>query len=425
MKLRVTLTASVLLALVATHGLAAQQPPSQGAGEMVRLADLLSEAERVHPSIKAEAELVESMRARVPQAKALPDPTLAVGWMGDIAPFVTQGGDPSSYRAISATEQFPYPGKLALKGQIAQKDVDAQQWNLEAARRLVRAEVKSAYYELWAVDQGTASTQRNRDLLERLARIAEEKYRVGMGLQQDVLRSQLEVSRVLQKLVLLLQRRNTLVAQLNSLLLRPPETPIGTLAPVEKSPLNYTLDELIERGVADYPEIRRQDELIEQNQYAINLARKEYYPDFMATYNFEQRSGMPDMHGVMVGINLPIFYRNKQRQGVLEAGASLNSSRQSREAIRTALLFQIKGQYLQARATDELLTLYTRGLVPQSSLTFESSLAPYQTGALDFQSVIANFTSVLDYEVEYYEELAAYQKALVQLEQITDVALAN
>jgi outer membrane protein, heavy metal efflux system len=425
MRFRNALAASIVFSIFAVSELRAQQGQPSGTQDVVKLSDLLSEAERVYPSIQAEAQMVESKRARIPQAKALPDPTVTVGWMGNIRPFSVQHLDPSSYRGISATQDLPYPGKRALRGQIAEKDVAAEQWNLEAARRQVRAEVKSAYYELWAVDQALVNTQKNKGLLEKLARIAEEKYKVGKGLQQDVIRAQLEVSRILQKVTLLNQRRRTLVARINTLLLRPSDAAIGTLAPVAKSPLDYSLDELIEKGVEKSPDIRRQEEFIEQSQYAVNLARLAYYPDFRVGYDYAQRPDMPDMHGFNVTINVPIFYKTKQREGVREAGFALESAKQSREAIRTELLFQVKDQYLQAKASDELLSLYTRALVPQSALALESSLAAYQTGTLDFESLISNFTSVLDYEINYYEELANYQKALVNLEQITDVELAK
>ena len=423
MKFQAKLCAALILSLLAMRDSRAQQAPAPTAPEFVTLADLLSEAERVHPSIRAEIQMVEAKRARVPQVKTLPDPTVSVGWMGNIAPFGVQKGDPSSYRGISAMQEFPYPGKLALRGQIAGQDVKVEQWNLEAARRQVRAEVESTYYELWAADQAIANTQKNKDLLQKLSQIAEEKYRVGKGLQQDVLRAQLEVSNVLQTLTMLGQRRLTLVAKLNSLLLRPPEAPLGALAPVEKSPLAYSLDELIERGVDNSPEIRRQQEGIEQSQYAVNLAQRDYLPDFRVGYDYWQRPGMPDMNGFNAGINVPIFYRSKQREEVKEARFMLEGAKQSREAIRATLQFQVQQEYLHAKTSDQLLTLYTRALVPQSALTLESSLAAYQTGTLDFESLIANFTSVLQYEINYYEELANYQKSLVNLEQITGAEL--
>lgn len=424
MRFRVALRTSLLGVFLMVPVLRAQEGQIPAAESAVRLADLLAEAERVHPAIKAEAQMIESKRARIPQVKSLPDPTVGVGWMGNVRPFSVQHLDPSSYRGINAMQEFPYPGKLKLRGQIAEKDVEAEQWNLEASRRQVRADVKTAYYELWAVDQALTITQKNKDLLEKLARVAEEKYKVGKGLQQDVIRSQLEVSRILQTFTLLNQRRRTLVAKLNSLLLRPSDAPIGPLMPVQRAELNYSLEELTEQGVANSPEVRRQEQLIEQRQYAVTLARKDYYPDFRVGYDYQQRPDLPDMHGFNVGINVPIFYKKKQREEVREATFAVESGKQTREAIRTALLFQVREQYLQAKASDELLTLYTKALVPQSALALESSMASYQTGTLDFESLISNFTSVLEYEVNYYQELANYQKSITNLEQITGLDLA-
>jgi len=425
MKLQAALSANFLVVVLAVPALRAQEPQSVATQGVTRLADLLEEAERVHPAIKAQAQMIESKRARIPQVKSLPDPTVGTGWMGNITFYSVQHLDPSSYRGLSVMQEFPYPGKLTLRGQIAEKDVDAEKWNLEAVRRQVRAGVKSAYYELGSVDQAIAHAQKNKDLLDKLARIAEEKYKVGKGLQQDVLRAQLEVSRILQTLTILNQRRLSLTARLNTLLLRPSEAPIGTLETVTPSPLNYSLDELVAQGVENYPDIRRQQQLIEQSQYAVNLARKEYYPDFRVGYDYWQRPDMMDMHGFNFTLNVPIFYKSKQRESLKEASFALESGKQSREAIRTELLFQVKDQFLRAKASDELLTLYTRALVPQSSLALESSMAAYQTGTLDFESLISNFSSVLQYEVSYYEELANYQKALVTLEQITGVELAK
>ncbi|HLE36219.1 MAG TPA: TolC family protein [Candidatus Acidoferrales bacterium] len=402
----------------------AQQPTTTA--DVVKLADLVAEAERKHPAILAATRLVQAKRARVPQARALPDPQLSIGYMGDPAPFKTQANDPASYRQFGVMQEFPYPGKRELRGKIAEKEVDAEGWNVEAARRRVRAEVKLAYFELWGVDRALDTTQKNKDLLEKLARIAEERYKVGKGLQQDVLRAHVEVTRVLQRLTILRQRRRTLEARLNSLLLRPPDSPFGPLEAVEKSSFAYTLDELLEKGVANAPEIRRQEQLIEQSQVAVNLAKRDYYPDFSIGWDYQNRgSGMPEMFGLRFTVNLPVFYKGKQRQALSEASFTLAATREIREAVKTTLLFQVKEQYLTARASEELLTLYAKGIVPQSMLALESALAAYQVGSLDFLSLITNFITVLDYEISYYEELANHQKALARIEEITGIELAK
>jgi len=424
MKVRTMTVVTLLLATSTVSVLSAQQP-SQPAVEPVRLSDLLAEAERNHPALKAGVQMIAAKRARIPQARAWPDPQLSIGYMGDFAPFRTQAGDSSSYRQFGVMQEIPYPGKRELRGKIAAKDVEAEKWNLEASRRRVRAAVELAYYELSAVDKALDITQQNKELLEKLARIAEERYKVGKGLQQDVLRAQVEVSRVLQRLTVLHQRRRTLEAQLNSLLVRPSDSPVAPLAQAEKSVFAYSLEELLQKAVDNFPEIRRQEQLIEQNQLAVNLARRNYYPDFSVAWDYQNRPDFPEMYGLRFTVNLPVFYKSKQRRAVGEASATLAAARHEREAIRTVLFFQVKEQYLMAKASEELLGLYSKAIVPQSTLALESGLAAYQVGSLDFLSLISNFTNVLDYEISYYEELANFQKALARLEEITGIELTK
>jgi outer membrane protein TolC len=234
-----------------------------------------------------------------------------------------------------------------------------------------------------------------------------------------------EVTRIRQRETLLEQRRRTLEAQISSLLLRPDDTPLGPLpAELAKSGLPYSLDELIAKGVENSPEILRQEQLIEQSRLTADLARKEFYPDFSVSWDYQNRtSGMPEMYGLKFTMNLPIFNKGRRYAAVNEASETQAGARNMREAVRTVLLFQVKEQFLAARASEELLTLYLKALVPQSALTLESAMTAYQVGSLDFLSLISNFISVLDYETSYYEELARYQQALARLEELTGIEL--
>jgi outer membrane protein TolC len=186
---------------------------------------------------------VEAQRRRVPQAKTLPDPTAGVSWMGNIRPFSVQTGDPSSYRGVEAMQMLPYPGKLKLRGEIASKEADAGSSDLEAVRRRVTADVKTAYFEYWFYDKALKTTLKDKDLLTKLSQIAEARYRVGKGIQQDVLRSQVEISLLLQRLTVLQQQRNTSQARLNTLLARSPEAPLPPA------------DNILDRGEEPHPNL--------------------------------------------------------------------------------------------------------------------------------------------------------------------------
>jgi outer membrane protein TolC len=155
----------------------------------------------------------------------------------------------------------------------------------------------------------------------------------------------------------------------------------------------------------------------------VELAQKETRPNFSLGYTYMQRAGLPDMYGITFSTSLPIFHRSKQDQAVAEAAANLESARRTEANELTLLRYRVKQEYLQAQATDQLLKLYSQGIVPQSTLTLESSLSSYETGATDFLTVLSNFTMVLDYELGYQQQLATHEKTLARLEELTGLNL--
>jgi outer membrane protein TolC len=409
-----------------TAQVVAQAPPASADSPVLTVDEAIREALAKNPAIRAGSHAVAAQRAKVPQASALPDPTFGIGWMGNARPFSVQAGDPSSYRSASAMQMLPFFGKRSLRGQIASKEADATQWDLEAVRRRVAADVKAAYYDYWYYDKAIRTTQQNRDLLNKLSQIAEARYRVGKGMQPDVLRSQVEISMLLQKLTTLEQQRATAQARLNALFARDPEAPLPPAADIPKqTALNYSLDELYKLARQNDPEYQRMQKMVERNQLAVSLARKEYLPDLSVGYMYQQRPMMPDMHGLTFTVNLPVFYKSKQREGVRQAREEELSVSSARDNRQNELYFDLKQNYLAAKASDNLLKLFSQGVVPQSSLALESSMSAYQVGNVDFLTVIGNFTTVLNYQTEYYRELANYQTALARMEALIGTDLTN
>lgn len=417
------LMASATAAAGNTDAAPAEQPAAQA--ETVRLDDLVREAEAKNPAIQSAERKAEAVRRRVPQVKTLPDPVVTVGWAGNAVPFDVQNGDPSSYRSLSAAQQIPLGGKLGLRGKVAAREGEAVSWESEIIRRRVVAEVKTAYYEYFYLHTALGIARKNHELLEKLARIAEVRYQVGKGVQADVLRAHVELSRLRQRMTVLEQQQSTARARLNTLLFRDPEAALGPPAAVETAPLNQTLEQLYELAAANDAELQRQQKLVEREQVTVALARKDYVPDLSVGWMYQQRPGLPDMHGATFSLNVPIFYKSKQRERVKEAQLELESTARARDDRKTNLAFEVKEQYLTARASEELVKLYSQGVVPQSSLALESSMAAYEVGTVDFLTVITNFTTVLDYETEYYREVANLRIALARLEPLVGVELTN
>ena len=391
---------------------------SQSPAPAVNLQELIEEALRRNPDIYSARANYEAKTHRPSQVSAPPDPMVGFNYMGNlIPPFTEQHNDPSSFRQVMVTQDIPYPGKLRLRGEVAGREASAEWWNYEATRRRVVADLKVAYYGLIAVQKAIEITLKDKDLLERLEKIAEAQYRVGKGIQQDVLRAQVEISAVEQRLEVLRQQEKTAEVKINTLLFRDPEKPLAVVPEFKKAAFPYTLDELYEAALKNAPELNREEQMISRNQYALRLANKDYYPDFSVGFAYQQRSsGLPDMYGLAFNVNIPIWYKKKQREGVVEATLDLRSAEKTRDNARTSLFFDVKEEYLAAKTSSDLSDLYGRALVPQSTLALDSSIASYQVGKVDFLSMLTNFRSILDYEINYYQELANFQMALTRLE---------
>jgi outer membrane protein, heavy metal efflux system len=393
--------------------------------EATALEALIQEGLQKNPAVQSAFRQVQALRHHVPEARTLPDPTVSVGWAGNITPFSVQIGDPSSYRGIAAMQMLPYPGKLNLQGKIADREAEAAYWDYENARRRLVADVKTAYYDYAFYAKAIETTQRDKDLLEKLSRISEARYRVGKGIQQDVLKSQVEISLVEQRLTMLEQQLTTSQARINTLLFRDPEAALPLPTTLEPAKLEYSLDQLYQMALAQDTGIQREQRMIERNQYAANLAMKSYYPDFTVAYMYQQRPELPDMNGFTVTVNVPVFYKSKQREAVRGAAEQVISAQQSKNNRKTELFFAVKEQYLMAKSSERLFQLYSQGVVPQSSLALESSMSAYQVGTVDFLTILSNFTTVLDYEVNYYRELANYNMALARMEPLVGVELTK
>jgi outer membrane protein TolC len=306
---------------------------------------------------------------------------------------------------------------------MANVDADVEWWNYEQVRLNVVAEIKDAYFDLYYIYKSIETIAKNKELFEKFARIAEARYTVGKGIQQDVLKVRVEISKLIDQLTVLEQRRQTVEARLNSLLFRELEMPIGK--PEEITPLEFTysLAALNEAALANYPLLKAQRRKIDREQYGVELARKDFYPDFSIGVTYFNRPGMPEMFGVNVGVKIPLYFRQKQRPALAEATASARAERQRLENATTLLFFRIKDRYLAATTAQRLVTLYGTTIIPQSSLSLESAISGYEVGKVDFLTLIDNLVTLLNYELGYCEQLSNVEKAIAALEPFAGVNL--
>lgn len=422
-------SATALAVLIWVGAVSAQQPVAsqiQTGVAPLKLQSLIEEAAEQNPEVAAMRRRFDMMRARVPQAKALPDPMFSYGYAGNAAPlppFDIQKGDPASARMIGFTQEIPYPGKLALKGKMANVAAEAEYWEYEQTRLNIIAEVKDAYFDLYYLHKAVETTAKNRELLEKFSRITEASFSVGKGTQQDVLKAQVEISKLTETLLVFEQRREIAEARLNALLYRESGSAVGKPEGISPRDFTHSLAELQQAALDNYPVLRAQQRRFDREQYGVQLAKKEFYPDFTVGLTYFNRPGLPEMYGVSVGVKIPLYFWQKQRPAVAEATASAASERQRIENTMALLFYRIRDRHLAATTAQRLVKLYGTTIIPQSTLSLESAIAGYEAGKVDFLTLLDNLATLRTYELSYYEQLANVEKAIAALEPLVGVAL--
>jgi cobalt-zinc-cadmium efflux system outer membrane protein len=391
------------------------------------LEDLAAEALRNNPEILAAQKRYEAARQRPNQASSLPEPVLSLGYTsnGSPRPFAGIGREATSNAGFMFSQEFPFPGKRKLRGDMAEKEAEAEFQQYQLAQLNVLSRLKQAYHKLHHTYAASDVLERNRELLRKLLRIGEARYSVGRAAQQDVFKAQTQLSILEIRLVQLDRMKRGLEAEINSLLNRPPDSPIARPAEIQPREFLTTLDELYRYARENTPTLRREQKRIERAEIAVNMARKDYYPDYTVSAGYFNQGRMPDMYQFRVDFKLPAYFWRKQRAGLAERAQELSQSRHNYEAANQSLLFRIKDDYLMANTSYRLMRLYSQAVVPQASLALESSLASYETGMLDFLSVLTNYMTALEYELNYHEEMQNFYLALIRLEEMTGFPLVK
>jgi len=282
--------------------------------------------------------------------------------------------------------------------------------------------VKTAYYELSHVYRTTEVTQRNKKILEDFAKIAETRYAVGEGIQQDVLKAHVEVSKMVDELIMLEQRRRALEAKLIALLNRPPDSPMGEPEEFLYRTLPFTIEDLQKTALETNPTLKGMKKMIEVKEKAYDLAKREYYPDLTARFAYGQRDKAPDganrrdMLTGMIEVNIPIFYRSKQDRKVAEAMADIQATEAQYRAMKNEIQFMIADMASMIQRVERQVELYKTGIIPQASLQIGSAMSAYRVNKADFMTLLDSQMTLYRYELEYHLALTEYERNVANLE---------
>ena len=413
---------ALTISLVAGVSRVASGADSEDAfAERVDLPALRSYAVQHNPEIAAMDQRWRAARARPSQEGSLPDPMVNTAYHNESFNQFTQGSSDFSWLRFGVEQELPFPGKLGLKETAASQEAEREGSLYRATALDVVTRVRVAYSDYVLAYRSTDVLKKNKELLATLERGAEARYRVGEGIQQDVLRAQVEVSILVGRLTSLDQARASAAAMLNGLLNRPPSAALGTPAPVEPSALSYSLDELEHLARQQSPALRAADLNTARADTTVSLAKRQYFPDFVVRADYYNTADLVPEWEVGLGIRIPLYFWRKQAHGVEEAAAGAEEARAARQNTAQEILARIKDLYAQATAADRLVKLYEGTVVPQAGQSLRSALAAYQVGQVDFLSLLNSFTVLNDYQLRAYEERANLEKAVAGLEDLAGV----
>jgi outer membrane protein TolC len=389
---------------------------------------LVQEGLTNNPEVHASQARWDMLREKALQSGRFEDPMLMFRIQNALVndPFAFDK-DPMTGKVIGISQEIPFAGKRELARRAADQEAEAERWQFEERRIELARMIKENYYRIFYVDQALPIVARNIQVLDDLIRFTETMYGVGNALQQDVLKAQVERSKMEDMQIALQQQRRSLAALLNSLLYRPAEAHLPEVREVTIVPLTVSIEQLANLAQQNRPLIKRLAAQVEKGKTGQALARKEYYPDFNVAFEYMQREPAmedpgDDMYSLGVSFNLPI---NRQRRHAMVAEALAETRMASHELdmLRNTIRQSIADSLARLERSRRMAELYQSAIIPQANGALDAAMAAYRVGKADFMNVLDSRMALFDYERQYFEAVAEHQMQLAQLEGVVGVAL--
>jgi outer membrane protein, heavy metal efflux system len=364
----------------------AQVPPTDTPAPDPVLAALLQEALAAFPEVQRAEAAIRMDQERVPQAGVLPDPSLSLGLQNDGFKGIQVGKMETSFYSVAFTQPLPWPGKRSLRKEVAALNVDLSAATRDRVRMGLEADVRRGYVALLLVRGQKQLLDEQALLLEQAERLARTRYEVGQGTQGDLLRAQLERTRLQQAAWALEAAERSTLAGLNRLRQRDAEDPI---------PTTLTLPELAEPGLLEpdavealSPELAGARAGVRQTERLVALAKLDRRPDFAVTAGLMPRGGLDPMWQVGVSISLPIYGQNKQQRAVAEHEHHSHAQGAEVESVRSLLRQRTEERRIEIQTLRRTRDLYREGLLVQSEANFRAALAQYEGGRGTFPGAL-------------------------------------
>ncbi|HSQ90887.1 MAG TPA: TolC family protein [Nitrospiraceae bacterium] len=419
---RLCVTIASVLVMFFSSGLLWAQDGDLVSRSKLALPELIQEVLALNPELVAVRKQWEAATNRITQERSLDDPILSVQLWNIPQPFKATQADNTIF---GLSQNLPFPGKLALKGDVASRSAEMTEQSVRAKERELVTRMKQAYYDVFLAQKAVQIHHEQVELVRQFVAIATTKFRAGKGSQADVLKAQVELSLLLQHFPVLGQRRKTAEAMLNTLLDRDPASPLGTAEEPAQLPLEESVDNLSRLALNDRPELKAAELDVQRSEQSRALAQRQYYPDFNVAFQRFQNYQTNDGFGAYVAMSIPFAFWTKPKYdaGVQEAEAAVSVAQAQQHTLENLTRFQINDLMAKLRATDQVATLYRTTILPQAEQSLESARAGYRAGKAGFLDLIDTQRAWRGFQLEYYKALVDRQYRLAELEQVVGITL--
>lgn len=376
-----------------------------------------------NPGIAEMQARYEALREVIPQQGSLPDPMVSFGAMNFPWDEFDRNQEPMTQLQVGVSQVFPFPGKLDIREDIAQFEATAASHSLSELQLKLSKDVSLSWWELFFLDRSLDTVKKNLSLLRQFVDIATSKYEVGDGLQQDVLLAQLELSKALDNEIRIKAMRDRGRINLNLLLGRAPNMAIDL--PGELREIAQPVDDealLYERAEQSRPVLAEREAVIDASGERLELAKKEYYPDFKVGVTYGSRDedqlgqSRQDFLSIMLSVDVPLYAGTKQDRAVQQRTLELARSRYALTDMKNLVRSSIAEALIDYRRASEQVTLFEEGIVPQARQTVESMIAGYQVDKVDFLNLVRSEISLFNYELQYWRSYTEANQALARLQ---------
>ncbi len=392
----------------------------------LRLEELLKEAEENNPRLNAARVEWERVKRTYSQEVSLDDPILTYTY--PIEEIETRLG-PQEH-VVMLSQKLPFPGKLGIKGDIADKDAEIARLNYELARSGLFAKIKKTFYELYYVDKAIELAKENKTVLDYFKDVSKSNYGLNVSKLDELVRAQRLEANASEKLVVLRELRKSVASRLNALLDRAPQYPVGTPDEPMLEPIEYTEEELARLAAINYEGVKIAELMVDKSELKARLSRYKYRPDFRVGVNYSVIGDPPmpvedagrDAIGVVFGVNIPLWF-GKNSAAIDEARLGREKSFIEKQAVINELRDEVKRAYLELKSAEKVVTLYKDSLISEAEESLEFAEARYKSGEEMLGRLLEAQSMVINFKLAHYRAVSDYLKAAAELERLTSGTL--